>query len=111
MVGANRQTKVIFVLAMNSFCKVLIARLRQAVLLIQDVQNAHQLRLDQVCRGKHGIRKANKPQREPQQQYPEEGRVALTYCDPAHPLLSGARRPQKGLMERRQSWGAPGYVW
>lgn len=50
---------MIFVLAVNSVGKMLVARLRQAVLLVQDVQNPHQLRLDQVYRAKHGIRQGS----------------------------------------------------
>lgn len=44
----HRKTKVILVLAVHGVGEVLIAGLRQTVLLVQDVQDAHQLGLHQV---------------------------------------------------------------
>lgn len=44
----HRKTKVVLVLAVHGVGEVLIAGLRQAVLLVQDVQDAHQLGLHQV---------------------------------------------------------------
>lgn len=51
------ETEVIFVLAVNRLCKVLITGLRKTVLLIQNIQDTHQLCLNQIC-------KAIKSQRE-----------------------------------------------
>lgn len=45
---AHRQTEVVLVLAVHGVGEVLVTGLRQAVLLVQDVQDAHQLGLHQV---------------------------------------------------------------
>ena len=46
--ASHRQSEVVLVFAVDCVCKVLVASLRQTVLLIQDVQNAHQFGLHQV---------------------------------------------------------------
>lgn len=44
------ETEVVFVLAVNRLCKVLITGLGKTVLLIQNIQDTHQLCLDQICK-------------------------------------------------------------
>lgn len=45
---ADRQSEVVFMLAVNSQGKVLVAGLRETVLFVQNVQDSHQLCFHQV---------------------------------------------------------------
>lgn len=45
---SDRQSEVVFMLAVNSEGKVLVAGLRETVLFIQNVQDAHKLCFHQV---------------------------------------------------------------
>lgn len=49
---AYSETEVNLVLAVNCLCKVLITGLGKTVLLIQNIQDTHQLCLNQICKVK-----------------------------------------------------------
>lgn len=49
-IGSHRQPEVLLMFAVNSQSEVLVAGLRQSILLVQNVQDSHQLGFHQVWR-------------------------------------------------------------
>lgn len=54
--ATHREAEVVLVLAVDGVGEMLVAGLREAVLLVQDVQDAQNLGLHQVCRERGGGR-------------------------------------------------------